>query len=656
MPAEVKVAEANAPLFGPRLRLGTLRFRHGGRVTSLATAADGSILASCGTDGQVRIWDTKTGEGVKRFSGAGEQLHCIALSRDGHWVAAGGQTGMLYYWQVTTGREVRRWQGGMNMVQSIALAPDGRTLASLGLDREIALWAAPTGRKLHSWRSDMGGLLAFSPDGKTLAASVPLNRGGVSFSPDGNRLLPGPDDAVHNVVRLLDPATGEERPGPGSGVALAFSPDGTTLAIGGFNGSLSLWERATGKQLHSLEGHSGIVFRVAFSSDGTTLASLSGACDVRLWDVITGNKRCRIQRDNYQAAAIALSQDAKILYTAGGDHVIRRWDTATGKEMEVEQGAITAMTVAPDGKSVVTAGRDGILQSWNAVTGKLGPRYQGHKGVVTCIAYSADGRMLASAARYGQQNEVCLWQPDTGQELYRWDDGSNPILQLQFLRGDRSLAAVGSHHGHIWETATGEDIHQFGDDSTLYSSFSPDRKLLAAWGPNAVQLWDMVDLSRTRRFQSEIGTYPYGNLAQGYRGAISAQALSPGGQYLVWAAGHENGKIHVFDISTSKEIDLPQGHTATIPSLRASISALAWSHDGKTLASGGGDGQVWLWDLPAGQPLRKCLGHEGPVTSLAFSADDQTLVSGSDDTTALVWDLRGIRDARKLQQPEREWR
>jgi WD40 repeat protein len=172
-----------------------------------------------------------------------------------------------------------------------------------------------------------------------------------------------------------------------------------------------------------------------------------------------------------------------------------------------------------------------------------------------------------------------------------------------------------------------------------------------------VQLWNMVDLCRTRQFQPEISNPGFGSLAWGYKGMfISAQALSPGGQYLACAAGHENGRIHVFNISTGKEIDLPQGHTATIPSLRASISALAGSHDGTILASGGGDGQVWLWDVPAGKPLRKCLGHEGPVTSLAFSADDQTLVSGSDDTTALVWDLRGIRDARKLQQPEREWR
>jgi WD40 repeat protein len=100
---------------------------------------------------------------------------------------------------------------------------------------------------------------------------------------------------------------------------------------------------------------------------------------------------------------------------------------------------------------------------------------------------------------------------------------------------------------------------------------------------------------------------------------------------------HEGSSIHICEAATSREVNLLKGHARK-------VRVLAYSHTGDRLASGGGEGEVWLWNTVTGKPVRRFVGHEGPVTSLAFSSDDQTLVSGSDDTTALVWDLRKVPD------------
>lgn len=656
---------AQAPMGKPRLRLGTQRFRHGGAVTALAASPETNLLASCGMDGQVRIWNAETGEAIKRLPGNGEPLPCVALSRDGRWVAAGGQQGMLYLWEVANGKRVAAWQIDRSSVQGVAFAPDGRTLAALrnavqGVafapdgrtlfspdgDHEISLWDVPAASKLWSWRGDVQGLF-FSPDGKVLATFL-------RNDPPGSR-MPG------GSVIFLDAATGRQRVGIAQpediGAGLAFSPDGTTLAIGGRDGTVRLWEMATGKKLHSLEGHSRNVNHAAFSPDGKTLASASS--DIRLWDVATGTERCRLGRTGHWVVSLAFSRDSKTLFSADDDHAIHLWDTATGEEIQSDdgQGAVTAVAIAPDGHTAVTTGKDAILHTWDLAAGKPIRQYRGHGKPVQFVAYSTDGHLLASAAGRSadrRESEVRLWNTSTGEEARRWDGNIQPAGQLRFLPDKRSLAALDGSEGlmRIWDTTTGAELYRLGDNRATYSSFSPDGSLLALWGAQSVRVWDVANRRLASEVRPEISFPAYNNMFQGYRDMLTpAPALSPGGHYIACATWHEGGVIHVFKVATGEELDFPQGHTAAMgtPVWRMPVSALAWSHDCKTLASGGGDGQVWLWDLAATTALLHCEGHEGLVTSLAFASDDQTLVSGSDDTTALVWDLSDLRDASKKQ-------
>jgi WD40 repeat protein len=158
-----------------------------------------------------------------------------------------------------------------------------------------------------------------------------------------------------------------------------------------------------------------------------------------------------------------------------------------------------------------------------------------------------------------------------------------------------------------------------------------------------LEVWDLKDQRRVGELRPKI---PEQDLGLRFGALPTALAVSPGGEYVACAVMRGGGKIHVFKVATGDDVSLPIGHIAESHEWRV-VRTLAWSHDGKILASGGADGQVWLWDLATASPLLRCEGHEGPVMALAFARDDRTLLSGSDDTTALVWDLTFVRDSKK---------
>jgi hypothetical protein len=262
---------------------------------------------------------------------------------------------------------------------------------------------------------------------------------------------------------------------------------------------------------------------------------------------------------------------------------------------------------------------------------------------------------LASAAGElgnNRENEMRLWDTRTGKEIRRWDGGTTPLSQVSFLPDGRLLAVEQGWSGvvRVWETSTGRQLHEFGVPRAAWSGVSPDGTRLALWGNRAVRVWDLLDQQIVGEVRPELGGLE-GNLARSHR----PQALSPGGRYLACAARHERGAIRIFQVATGEEVCCLQGYlTAAVdkPLWRDAVTALAWSDDGKLLASGSGEGSILLWDLATASAIRRCLGHEGAVTALAFSADDRTLLSGSDDTTALVWNLIGVRSFRNLSAKE----
>jgi WD40 repeat protein len=283
----------------------------------------------------------------------------------------------------------------------------------------------------------------------------------VAFAADGKMLASSSDDGT---ITLWDVATGKKRAAlktAGAG-PLAFSPDGKTLAAGGWP-DIKLWDVTTGKVRATLKGHTAFVRCVAFSPDGKTLASgadsraaqVSPDADttIRLWDVAKGEEQATLKGHTAPIYAVAFSPDGKIVASGSWDKTIRMWDVATGKEKRAlkQTGHVTALAFSPDGKTVAW-GRTLApgVNLLDAATGKERAALKGHTSDVGCLAFSADGKLLASGSVDG-------------------------VIKLWYMATSKERKTVK------------------GDAVSVYSvAFSPDGKLLASGGSQgAVRLWDV---------------------------------------------------------------------------------------------------------------------------------------------------------------------
>jgi WD40 repeat protein len=293
------------------------------------------------------------------FSSDGKVLYVLATTSD---LVSDGR---VRRWDLTAGKELEPYKPGVGPLLSLVLSPDGKTLA-LG-------YSLPD---LMNSRS--GGVLLL--DAATGRKKADIQHGGptlsVAFTRDGNTLAAG---AV-TFVRLIDVRKGDSLrviAGPIESVtATAFAPDGKTLASGGTDRKVHLWNVESGEETATLVGHRGFVTGLTFSPDGQTLVSCGGlekTPDLILWDVEKCKQRAALKGHEDMVNALAISPNGRTLATAGQDKTVRLWDAETGKELDVLRGherGVNAVTFSPDGKTLATRSADGTVRLWKLLDRK----------------------------------------------------------------------------------------------------------------------------------------------------------------------------------------------------------------------------------------------------------------------------------------------
>ncbi len=396
---------------------------------------------------------------------------------------------------------------------------------------------------------------------------------------------------------------------------VSISPDGKTLATGGLDGTIRLWDVETGNFVKCLLGHNSYVYRLAWSPDGNTLASAGahdGSCG--LWDVKTGVLRRAIRSPHGVVTYVAWSPNGRqIAFSTGNSGHMLVYDVVRGefinndKEREVALGVgIVSLDWSPDGQFVGFVSTSTPVSLWQLSAVRQNRFLLTEGDISHALAFSRDGKEVAVAGAKG----IRIYNFETEMVARTID---SPATSVAYSPDGKMLASAPSNGVvQLWEAETGKAIKTLTGSATSSLSWSADSKLLATTTITTAVVWD-VEAAKPKQTFDACGIYP--------------PIWSPGKPFI---NGVYTNTPSVCDPASGKLLAKLEGHTAP-------VYAFGWSRDGKTLATGSADATVRLWDATSGASLATYKGHTALVHAVTWMPDGKSLASASYDKTVRVW-------------------
>lgn len=571
----------------------------------------------------------------------GHEHQAVALRPDGRLAVTGGVDGLLKWWDRRTGMLIRTVPAHFGSVSLVSFNAAGTRLMSAGVDGFIKVWDAPGGRLSVSFRAAPGAVehATFNARGDLIASSAS-------------------DHKSAPAIRLWDARTGSPLNlllGHSKQVAyLDFSPVSNALASGDSDGTVIIWS-ASGQveQTIKVEGFDSFL---DFSPDGSTLAVATYFSDptrqeLSFHDTQTGRKRHSFKDSEYWGPKV-MSANWQYFVTSY-EEKLKVWDVAGGQPVRVERNRVSSggVSIDSEGETVAVSGSSSPI-FWPSASlvnsGTGAPLFDSTTG----LAVSREHGLVA----WGGGNKVYVWDSAAAALLHVLEGHTSPVNEVAFSPDGRTLASCSNEEVKLWSARDGarlgnltspreQGVLEQGWNGSQSVSFSPDGKLLATgmlkvtmvkkneyketvgvrvWEAGSRRLLNTFELTQPQKVQ--LPPDPDGEKDAPFW--VRSVAFGPDGKTIAWDDG--STRVMLLDRHT--------GNTRVLKGHAREIKSIAFSADGRRLVSASFDRTVKLWDVASGDTLHTMKGHQRRVTTARFSPDGRVVISGGVDRTVRLWD------------------